>query len=648
MKKVRTDKIMAAVNEYLKKRNLETPTPGGTATERHAGVMGLVSPSTPNSFTFSTTTTHHSQIDHQYVRLKSWMMDASEPCRSELSQVLFPLFIHLYLELVAGTGRQTARKFFVKHYQVFLVNRDYENILSQVLNAANINSAVDMTTSPIIQNLKSGKYLVRLSEVTLNYFLRYLKATENPTLLQIFNTYIEVEVDDSGAGSSGAVFRTPDTHAGASNGMVNGHTPESLTSETMAASADGLDCTQEELQKVKDAIARVRSAQPVPPSLCVYTVSNAYNGLSCACVNSDGSLLSCGFEDSVIKLWKLTAPVHNIGFTKKTITIGPRGGVSHPLLACDASRIEDDGDGGEEEKDEEEAAAETRNGGRRRNRGGELYALRGHRGPVMDACFTHDSSHLLSVSEDTTMRLWSLESGQAVALYHGHSYPVWCVTAAPLTMHVATGSYDTTARIWATDYTYPLRTLAGHTQSVDCLAFHPNGTYLATGSCDRSIRLWQVTDGNAVRILMNHKAPVNSLAFSPNGKYLASGGEDGVVLVWDLAGARVLADLGAGAEGGSTSSSMDTSEHVDPIVGLCWSTDSNLLVSASSDGCVRSSHLRQTTGSDGSSGWELSEVRSVLCGIGTNGGGVGGGQLLHTSLTCHNYLTAVTALDVER
>ncbi|XP_063845586.1 TAF5-like RNA polymerase II p300/CBP-associated factor-associated factor 65 kDa subunit 5L isoform X2 [Scylla paramamosain] len=641
MKKLRTDKIMATVNEYLKKRNLETPAPGGTASECHAGVVGLVSPSTPNSFTFSTTSTHHSQIDLQYVRLKSWMMDASEPCRSELSQVLFPLFIHLYLELVAGTGRQTARKFFGKHYQVFLVNRDYESILSQVLTAANVSSSVDMSNSPIIQNLKSGKYLVRLSEVTLNYFLRYLKATENPTLLQIFNTYIEVEVDDSGAGSSGAVFRTPDSHSGASNGLVNGHTPESMTSETLAASADGMDCTQEELQKVKDAIARLKSAQPVPPSLCVYSVSNAYNGLSCACVNSDGSLLSCGFEDSVVKLWKLTAPVHNVGFRQKTFTVGPRGGVSHTLLACDASRIEDDGDGADEE---EEAVAEARNGARRRNRGGELFALRGHQGPVMDTCFTHDSSHLLSVSEDTTMRLWNLESGQAVALYRGHTYPVWCVTASPLTMHVATGSYDTTARIWATDYTYPLRTLAGHTQSVDCLAFHSNGTYLATGSCDRTVRLWHVMDGDVARVLVHHKAPVSALAFSPNGKYLASGSEDGAVLVWDLAGGRVLADL-VGTDG--STGSTETSEHLDPIASLCWSADSALLVSASTDGCVRSSHFRQTTTSDGSSGWELSEVRQVVCGAGTNGG-VGGGQLLHTSLTCHNYLTAVTALDVER
>ncbi|XP_042221054.1 TAF5-like RNA polymerase II p300/CBP-associated factor-associated factor 65 kDa subunit 5L isoform X2 [Homarus americanus] len=687
MKKVRTEKVMANVNDYLKRRNLEyartkrlgcrtetnkvqrttlthmanffgrifmSVTSGGTITEQQAGVLGLVSPSTPNSFTFSTTSTHHSHIDHQYVRLKSWMMEASEPCRSELSQVLFPLFIHLYLELVAGTGRQVAKKFFIKHYQVFLVNRDYENTLSQVLSAANISTSGDMNSSPIIQNLKSGKYLVRLSELTLEYFLRYLKATENPILLQIFNTYIEVEVDDSGAGSSGAVFRSPETNSTSSNALVNGHTPESMSSDTAAATADGMDCSQEELQKVKDVMALIKIAQPSSPSVCVYTVSNAYNGLSCASVNAEGRLLSCGFEDSVIKLWKLTPPVHNVGFRKTSTLVGPRGGISHTLLACDNSRIEDDGDGTEEEEREEEeaaaaAAAEARNGGRRRNRGGELFALRGHSGPVLDTTFTHDSTHLLSVSEDTTMRLWNLESGQAVALYRGHNYPVWCVAVGPLTMYVATGSYDNTARIWSTDCTYPLRTLAGHTQAVDCVAFHPNGTYLATGSCDRTIRLWQVTDGDAARIFLHHKAAINSLSFSPNGKYLASGSDDGAVAVWDLAGGRVLTELCAGGQTGS--GNTEVSPHLDSMVGLCWSTDSSVLVSASSDGCVRTGHLRQTSVSDGGSAWELNELCQVQCSGSTNGGMVsngGGGQLLHTSLTCHNYLTAVTTLDVER
>ncbi|KAK7082102.1 hypothetical protein SK128_020126 [Halocaridina rubra] len=653
MKKVRTEKVMANVNDYLKRRNLEALGSGGatSTSEQQAGILGLVSPSAPNTFTFSTTSSQHTHVDHQYVRLKSWMMEASEPCRSEMSQVLFPLFVHLYLELVSGTGRQAATKFFKKHYQVFLVNRDYEHTLSQVIGASGVSASGDMNSSPVIQNLKSGKYLVRLSELTLNYFLRYLKSSENPTLLQIFNTYIEVEVDESGAGSTVAVFRSPDSSSFIPGGLVNGHTPESLSSEA-ASTADGMDCSVEELRKVKEVMSAIKTALPTPPSLCVYTVYNAYNGLSCATVNKQGRLLSCGFEDSVIKLWKLTPPEHNAGFGKTRSVVGPRGGISHTLLACDASRTEDDGDGGEEdEKEEEEMNADARNGGRRRNRGGELFALRSHSGPVFDMAFTHESSHLVSVSEDCTMRLWDLESGQAVALYRGHHYPIWCVTVAPLSMYIATGSYDTTARIWCTDATYPLRTLSGHTRSVDSVAFHPNGSYLATGSCDRSIRMWQVTDGDAARILLHHKTAINSLSFSPNGKYLASGGEDGTVAVWDLAGGKVLTELYAGSQTNLGNSGSPT-PHMDSVVSLSWSTDSSLLMSASSDGCVRTSQIRQLSPCDGSCAWDLSEVGQFQCCGSTNGGnasnGSMGGLLLHTSFTCHNYLNAIIAQDVER
>ncbi|XP_064089557.1 TAF5-like RNA polymerase II p300/CBP-associated factor-associated factor 65 kDa subunit 5L isoform X1 [Macrobrachium nipponense] len=652
MKKVRTEKVMANVNDYLKRRNLELLGSGGatSSSEQQAGVLGLVSPSTPNTFTFSTTSTQHTHVDHQYVRLKSWMMEASEPCRSELSQVLFPLFVHLYLELVTGTGRQAANKFFKKHYQVFLVNRDYEHTLSQVIGASGVNASGDLNSSHVIQNLKSGKYLVRLSELTLNYFLRYLKASENPTLLQIFNTYIEVEVDESGAGSTGAVFRTPDASSLGSGHLVNGHTPESLSSEA-ASTADGMDCSVEELRKVKEVMSAIRTALPTPPSLCVYTVYNAYNGLSCATVNKQGRLLSCGFEDSVIKLWKLTPSDHNVSLGRSKTGMGPRGGISHTLLACDDSRTEDDEEGmEEEERDEDEMAADLRNGGRRRNRGGELFALRGHSGPVYDMAFTHESSHLLSVSEDCTMRLWDLESGQAVALYRGHQYPVWCLAVAPLTMYMATGSYDTTVRIWYTDATYPLRTLSGHTRSVDSVAFHPNGSYLASGSCDRSIRLWQVTDGDVARILPHHKTAINSLAFSPNGKYLASGGEDGTVAVWDLAAGRVITELFSGTQATTGINGVST-PHMDSVVDLSWSTDSSLLMSASSDGCVRTSQLKQGIASDGGSSWDLCEVGQFQCCGNSNGSSTSyvlGGSLLHTSFTCHNYLTAVVAQDVER
>ncbi|CAL4237901.1 unnamed protein product, partial [Meganyctiphanes norvegica] len=146
--------------------------------------------------------------------------------------------------------------------------------------------------------------------------------------------------------------------------------------------------------------------------------------------------------------------------------------------------------------------------------------------------------------------------------------------------------------------------------------------------------------------------------------YLASGGEDGSVVLWDLAVGRILCELGTSSSSNShhsnhhtqqNSGGSNSSQHTDSVVSLCWSKDSNLLISASTDGCVRTSQLKQINNSDGSSSWELVEVAQVIVGSGSNNSNghsssssSNGGSLVHTSVTNQNYLTAVVALDVER
>ena len=84
-------------------------------------------------------------------------------------------------------------------------------------------------------------------------------------LFQIFNSYIEVEVDDSGGGSSGVpMFRASDGTIHAS-GLMNGHISDSQAS--LDSPMGGMDCTVEELKRVKDAIARVRAVTPPLPSM---------------------------------------------------------------------------------------------------------------------------------------------------------------------------------------------------------------------------------------------------------------------------------------------------------------------------------------------------------------------------------------------
>lgn len=94
-------------------------------------------------------------------------------------------------------------------------------------------------------------------------------------------------------------------------------------------------------------------------------------------------------------------------------------------------------------------------------------SLFGHSGPVFSVAFSPDRTLLLSSSEDTTIRLWSLQIWTCVVVFKGHMHPVWDIKFSPIGYYFASASSDRTARLWATDNYQPLRVFAGHFSDVD-------------------------------------------------------------------------------------------------------------------------------------------------------------------------------------
>lgn len=96
-----------------------------------------------------------------------------------------------------------------------------------------------------------------------------------------------------------------------------------------------------------------------------------------------------------------------------------------------------------------------------------LRTFLGHNGPVYRCSYSPDKTMMLSCSEDTTVRLWSLHTWTCVVVYRGHQYPIWDVRFSPHGHYFATCSHDKTARLWATDNNQPLRIFVGHYSDVD-------------------------------------------------------------------------------------------------------------------------------------------------------------------------------------
>jgi WD40 repeat protein len=128
------------------------------------------------------------------------------------------------------------------------------------------------------------------------------------------------------------------------------------------------------------------------------------------------------------------------------------------------------------------------------------------------------------------------------------------VAFSPDSNALASGSDDGTVRVWDVTTGDLLTTLEGHTDIVWSVAFNPvDGRVLASGSRDGTVRLWAATGAGALLQTLNGETPaaagvlppgrvfersgsVFGVAFSADGQALASANEDGTVKVWGVGG----------------------------------------------------------------------------------------------------------------
>ncbi|HVB23471.1 MAG TPA: helix-turn-helix domain-containing protein [Ktedonobacteraceae bacterium] len=162
-----------------------------------------------------------------------------------------------------------------------------------------------------------------------------------------------------------------------------------------------------------------------------------------------------------------------------------------------------------------------------------LQTYHGHTDGVWSVAFSRDATFLVSSSDDQTIRIWNVATGQCLHTLR-HANRVRSVALSPDGALLASGSDDHTIRIWNTKTGACLTVLSGHEDRVWSVAFDPTGTKLASGGTDCTVRLWDVASGHALHVLEGHTDWVRSVVFAASGVMLASGSDDATLRLWDI------------------------------------------------------------------------------------------------------------------
>ncbi|KZP04636.1 hypothetical protein FIBSPDRAFT_967959 [Athelia psychrophila] len=206
----------------------------------------------------------------------------------------------------------------------------------------------------------------------------------------------------------------------------------------------------------------------------------------------------------------------------------------------------------------------------------ELKKFEGHSRPIHCIAYSPDSTHIVSGSEDTTVRVWDAETGMVtVGPLIGHTAAVRCVAYSPDGKCVASGSDDKMIRVWDTETGEMVGSpFKGHNEAIFCIAYSPDGKHMASGSQDKMIQVWDAETGEAVGSpLEGHTDSVFSIAYSPDGKCIASGSGDGTIRVWDAVTGKAVGSPFKG--------------HGDSVWSVAYSPDGKFIASGSGDCTVR-------------------------------------------------------------
>ncbi|XP_077982688.1 NACHT domain- and WD repeat-containing protein 1-like [Glandiceps talaboti] len=162
--------------------------------------------------------------------------------------------------------------------------------------------------------------------------------------------------------------------------------------------------------------------------------------------------------------------------------------------------------------------------------GKRIHTLKGHKNAVCNLHVTPDDKYIVSASDDTTVKVWHLATGELLHDIMQHLDDITSLTVSA--NYAISGSRDKLALVIDVATGNIIHKLDNqHPVSSVCVS--PDEKYLATGS-GQQLMLWKLKSGELQHTCSGHDGTIDCVCISYDSKYVVSGARDDIMIVWDI------------------------------------------------------------------------------------------------------------------
>lgn len=202
-----------------------------------------------------------------------------------------------------------------------------------------------------------------------------------------------------------------------------------------------------------------------------------------------------------------------------------------------------------------------------------IHTLTGESGRILTIAISSDGKTLASshkTTEKSWIKIWHLETGKLLRTLTGHHKWVYSLAMTSDGQTLVSGGHK--IKVWHLETGEILRTISGHKQWVYSLAITPDGGTIVSSGADKDIKIWNLHTGELIHTLSGHCDWIKTVVISQDGQIIASGSDDKTIKIWDLNTGKIIRTLKG---------------HSDCVLSLVMTPDGQSLISGSRDNTIK-------------------------------------------------------------